>query len=79
MRVDAMPTVYGKLSYSLRRVDAQTVRFEIGAGTTAKLVLRPPLAAALRRVLVNGSPYTAFDEDGVTLLSTPAQVICTAF
>ncbi len=77
VQVHAMPTLYGDLSYSLRRIDAHTLRFEVGAGTTAKLVLRPPVAAPLRRVVVNGSEYAHFDEDGVTLPSSPAEVICT--
>jgi len=79
VQVHAMPTLYGNLSYSLRRIDAQTLRFEIGGGITGKLVLRPPLAAPLRSVMVNGSACTSFDGDSVTVLHTPADVICTTF
>src|ERR1700730_2942806 len=43
VQVSAMPTLYGPLSYSLRRMDAATVRFEIGGGITARMILRPPL------------------------------------
>jgi hypothetical protein len=79
VRVDKMPTLYGALSYSLRRIDAATVRFEIGGGIPAKLVLRPPLGAALRSVVVDGSACTSFDKDTVTVLRTPAEVICTTY
>jgi hypothetical protein len=77
--VDQMPTLYGKLSYSLRRIDSQTLRFQIAGGVSAKLVLRPPLAAPLRSVMVNGSRSTNFDADSATILHTPAEVICSAF
>jgi hypothetical protein len=77
--VDRMPTLYGKLSYSLRRIDAETLQFSIAGGTSAKLVLRPPLDAPLRGVTVNGAPCGSFDEDSVTILDTPAEVSCTTF
>jgi len=82
VRVERMPTLYGRLSYSLRRMDAVTLRFQIQSGVTAKMVLRPPLAAPLRSVTVNGRPCTSFDGQSVTLIHastehTPAEVICT--
>jgi hypothetical protein len=40
--------------------------------------LRPPLGASLRSVVVNGSA-AGFDKDSVTVLNTPADVICTTF
>jgi hypothetical protein len=76
VRVDRMPTPYGRLSYSLRRTDSATLRFEIGGGIAAKLILRPPLTAPLRRVVVDGGESASFDRDSVTLLRTPAEVIC---
>jgi hypothetical protein len=77
VQVNKMPTLYGDLSYSLRRSDPQTLRFDIGTRIAAKVILRPPLPAPLRRVLVNGSECTDFDGEGVTLLTTPAEVVCT--
>jgi hypothetical protein len=74
-----MPTLYGPLSYSLRRMDAATLRFEIGGGITARMILRPPLRAALRSVTIDGAACSSFDQDSVTLLRTPAAVICTEF
>ena len=78
VQVDAMPTLYGYLSYSLRRIDSDTLRFEIGGGTTARIVLRPPLARPLRSVTINGGEWTNFDDDSVTLLQTPAEVTCSS-
>ena len=79
VEVRKMPTVYGTLSYSLRRVDSSTVRFEIGGAIAATMVLRPPLGGALRGVIVDGRASASFDADSVTLLRTPAEVICTTF
>jgi hypothetical protein len=72
-----MPTLYGNLSYSLRKVGADTLRFDIGSEIRAKLILRPPLKGPLHSVTVNGSPHTLFDANSVTVLETPAQVTCT--
>jgi hypothetical protein len=79
VQVNRMPTLYGSLSYSLRRIDSATLRFDIAGGIAVKIVLRPPLTAPLRSVIVDGSAYANFDKDSVTVLSTPAEVICTAF
>jgi hypothetical protein len=75
--VNRMPTLYGKLTYSLRKIDSSTVRFEIDGGVRGKLLLRPPLSGPLRQVTVNGAPYTGFDHQTVTVVDTPAQVVCT--
>jgi len=77
VQVDRMPTLQGNLSYSLRRIDSKTLRFEIGSAIEAKIVLRPPLAAPLRSVIVDGSACKSFDEDSVTVLHSPAEIICT--
>jgi hypothetical protein len=79
VQVTGMPTPYGPLSYSLRRVDSSTLRFEIGGGIAARMILRPPLRAPLRSVVIDGAACTSFDKDSVTLLRSPAEVICTEF
>jgi hypothetical protein len=79
VRVNGMPTPYGALSYSLRRTDSKTLRFEIESSLGATIELRPPLGAALRGVIVDGSPCTSFAEGSVTLPHGPAEVICTTF
>jgi hypothetical protein len=76
VRVTSMPTLYGSLSFSLRRLDGDTVRFEIGSGVATKMILCPPLAGPLRSVNVNGSAYSNFDEHSVTIFNGPAEVIC---
>jgi hypothetical protein len=70
-----MPTLYGPLSYSMRRTGAATVSFEIGGPIPARVVLRPPLGAALRTVLVDGLECANFDADSVTLPHTPARLV----
>jgi hypothetical protein len=77
VQVNRMPTPYGALSYSLRRVDSTTVRFEMQSTVSAAVVLRPPMAGALQSVLVDGRACTSFDENSVTLGGAPALVICT--
>ena len=76
MRVNGMPTPRGSLSYSLRRLDGDTVRFGIDGGVAGKIILRPPLAAPLRAVTLDGASHEHFDADSVTILQTPAQVTC---
>jgi hypothetical protein len=76
VQVNAMPTLYGPLSYTLRRSDPATLRFEMPRGFPGKIVLKPPLAGTLRSVIVDGSAFTDFDADSVTLPPTAADVIC---
>jgi hypothetical protein len=75
VRVNGMPTLYGPLSYSLQRLDSATVRCEISAAVNAKVILRPPLTAPLRSAMVDGSACMT-EGDSVTVLRTPAEVVC---
>jgi hypothetical protein len=76
VRVNAMPTLYGKLSYSLRELDETTLRFELAGGFPAKILLKPPLRAPLKSVIIDGDTFTDFDPECVTLPPTAAEVIC---
>ena len=76
VEVKAMPTLYGPLSYSLRRIDERTLRFDIAAKIDAPLILRPPLGSALRSALVNGTAVVPAADDSVAVAQTPAEVIC---
>jgi len=76
VRVSGMPTTYGALSYVLRRVDAHTLQLHILKSPKAKLVLQPPLAAALASVTINGDSCTSFDGESVTLVNVAAGSIC---
>jgi hypothetical protein len=78
VEVKAMPTLYGPLSYSLRRIDAPTLRFVITTKIDAPLILRPPLGSPLRSALVNGSAVALTAGDSVTVTDTPAEVLCVA-
>ena len=79
VRVNAMPTAHGSLSYSLKRGRPGTLQFEIDGATRCTLVLRPPLPAPLRALTVDGVVCTSFDRDSVTLPHGPAQVVCTTY
>ena len=46
------------------------------SGATANLELRPPLTGRLLSVSVNGRAHTDFDGQSVTIVNTPAEVIC---
>ena len=74
VEVRRMRTLYGELSYSLRRADAHTLRCEIRGEIKARIILRPPLGAALRSVTVNGEPAASIDADSVIILGSPAEV-----
>jgi hypothetical protein len=76
VQVHAMPTLYGPLSYSLRRLDPVTLRFEVQRGFAGKIVLKPPLGSPLRGVIVDGNAFSDFDADSVTLPRTAAEVMC---
>jgi hypothetical protein len=80
VRVHAMPTRFGPLTYSLRRLNERTLRFDFSSAFTGKVVLRPPLGAPLHSVSVDGSGFTGFDASSVTLppnsMRMPAEVIC---
>jgi hypothetical protein len=76
VEVKAMPTLYGALSYSLRRIDARTLRFDIATKIDAPLILRPPLGSPLRSAVVNGTPVAPTGGDSIAVANTPAEVIC---
>jgi hypothetical protein len=80
VQVNAMPTRFGPLTYSLRRVDERTLRFELASALPANIVLRPPLAAPLLGVTIAGREFTGFEASSVTLPRKPAtlpvEVIC---
>lgn len=75
VRVDSMPTPYGRLSFAVRSLDAQTLRVEIAAGVTARLELRPPLPGRLSGVTVNGVAHADFDDQCVRLVELPAEIL----
>lgn len=75
VRVRAMPTAYGPLSYSLRKLDDRTLRFEIDSCACSRIILSPPLAAPLGALIVNGRTMPV-DGGSIVLDRTPAEVLC---
>ena len=71
VQVTNMPTPYGKLTYSLRSLDANTLRFEVAGGVRTRIVLLPPVAAPLSGVTIDGNAWTDFDGQSVTIPRTP--------
>jgi hypothetical protein len=76
VHVQAMPTLYGNLSFSARAVDDHTFRLDVGPGVSAAIELRPPLSGRLIGVSVNGSEYRDFDAESVVIASAPAAIVC---
>jgi hypothetical protein len=70
-------TYWGVLGYRLRRLgdDALALDLRGDAAPPGGIVLRPPLPRPLVAVEVDGRSYAAFDPDGVTLRTCPADVV----
>jgi hypothetical protein len=76
--VENLPTLYGRLSYTLKRLGDDTLRLALGDGLTlppGKLIVQPPLPGPLVAVAVNGQSITTFAPASVTLDTGPAEVI----
>jgi hypothetical protein len=75
--VKRLPTYYGVLSYTLSADGDHAVTFRIDGDLAVPpggLVLRPPLAAPLTGVVVNGMPVAGFGTNEVTVRAFPAEV-----
>jgi hypothetical protein len=76
--VDAFPTYFGSLGYTLRRRDPTTLSLALRgdfAVPPGGIVLRPPLAGGLTAVTVDGVPLAGFGLDEVVLRQRPAEVV----
>lgn len=75
--VASLPTHYGLLGFSLRRISSDTIQLSI-AGDLAippgGIVLRPPLPGVLREVRVDGESLATFDREGPRIRRCPAEV-----
>lgn len=67
------PTAVGRLSYSMRRVQAQRIECRIEPGVQGRLLLRPPLSAPILSVAVEGVEGCEFDAQSVTIAVLPPQ------
>jgi len=76
--VRRLPTWYGTVNVTMRREPTGSVHVELDGSLTRparKIVVRPPLAAPLREVLVNGKPTRNFGSDEATIEEFPAEVV----
>lgn len=76
--VTDLPTWWGRLSYSMRRVGSDAISVEIASGVAMPpggMVLRPPLRGVLSRVEIDGISVTGFGVDSVTLSAPSARVV----
>jgi hypothetical protein len=75
--VRRLPTAYGALDYSLRRIDPGRLLLRVGGDLELPpggIVFSSPLPVPLRGVTVNGKPSTTFTERSATLRELPAEV-----
>jgi hypothetical protein len=49
---------------------------EISSKVAATVILRPPLAAPLAGVTIDGTPSSSFDGTSATIAHTPAVILC---
>ncbi len=78
VKVTALATHYGPLSYHLRRPSADVLEMHIEAGLrlpAGGLVLNPPLPGPLRSVTINGQSHHAFDDIQCRCHTLPAHVL----
>jgi len=77
VRVEGLPTHYGRLAYELRREGPRTLRLAV-AGELAVprggIVVRPPLPGPILRAREDGGSAVASEPDGLTLRSVPSRV-----
>jgi F5/8 type C domain-containing protein len=76
--VDAFPTYFGSLGYTLRRRDPTTLTLTLRgdfAVPPGGIVLRPPLAGGLAAVMVDGVPLAELGVDEVVLRQRPVEVV----
>lgn len=76
VRVRAMPTTRGALSYTLRRTDDGALQFDLDPGISGRVVLRPPPNGGIVAVDVNDGPPVRHDRQSVTIetVSTPLRL-----
>jgi hypothetical protein len=78
VRVEGLPTYYGRLSYALRREGTSRFRLSVSGGLRAPpggIVVRPPLSRPIARIRDEGASAAASDAGSVTLRCAPAELI----
>jgi hypothetical protein len=76
--VKNLPTYYGKLSYSLRRETAETLRLKLKGPLPLPrggIVVKPSLPGSIRQVEVNGKRVDEFTPKSFTCRECPAEAV----
>jgi len=76
--VEGLATYYGKISYTLRRENPDTLHFNLREGISVPsggIVVKTPLPLPIREVEVNGRPTDSFTDESFTLRECPAEVV----
>lgn len=76
--IAGLSTYYGKISYTLRLENADTLYFNLHEGIIIPpggIVVRPPLPLSIREVEVNGRLRDSFTDESFTLSECPAEAV----
>jgi hypothetical protein len=76
--VKNLPTYYGRLTYSLRLEDKDTLRLKLGGNLVVPpggVVVKPPLPRPIRQVEVNGRSLSDLKPDTFTCRDCPAEAL----
>ncbi|MEN8780523.1 MAG: discoidin domain-containing protein [Desulfobacterales bacterium] len=74
--VENLPTYYGKISYSLRLEEPNTLRLKLKGDLIVPaggILVKPPLTRPIRQVEVNGRMVRDFDMEGFICRECPAE------
>jgi len=76
--IEGLATYYGEISYTMKREDTDTLRFNLQEGIRIPpggIVVRPPFPMSIREVEVNGRIADSFTDESFTLGECPAAVV----
>ena len=76
--IDALPTWWGPVRYTMRRRRDGEIELDLAPGLrppAGGIVIQPPLRRPLLAVEVDGRPIVDFDSESATLRTSPAHVV----
>jgi hypothetical protein len=76
--VENLATYYGRLTYSLRLEEKDTLRLKLGGGLVVPaggIMVKPPLPRPIRQVQINGRQLLNFEPDSFTCRECPAEAV----
>ncbi len=77
MLVENLPTYYGKISYSMKKIDKK-VEIEISGDVqipSGKIIIKSPLNTTPVMIEINGKPYQSMKPNEVVVSSLPAKIV----